>query len=99
MSPEQLLVLMQSFIASVLLIGPLLIAGRAMYRYFVPKNTVLRMQNWNDSIIRPVALCLFLTMVVSALYLMIVKPDFYALISPVEFVLGFFFFPLYKRME
>lgn len=99
MSQEQFLVLMQSFAASILLIGPLLILSRAVYRYFITEDSILRMQNWNDTIIRPVALVLFLAMVFAGLYLFFAQPNYYALLGPIEVILGFFFFPLYKRMD
>lgn len=99
MSPEQLLVLMQSFIACLLVIFPILLIARMVYRNMIPDTHMLRMSNWTDSVVRPVALCLFLLMLGFAFYLFFIKPDYYALISPVEFVLGFFFFPLYKKMN
>lgn len=99
MLQQQLLVLLQSFAACAFLILPMLLIARIAYRKTVPNTHMLRMSNWTDSIIRPVALVLFLLMIASVFYFFVIKPDFYALIAPIVFTLGFFFFPLYKRMQ
>lgn len=96
---QQLLVLVQCLTACMLILFPILVIARKVYREIVPNTHILRMSNWKDNIVRPVALVLFLIMVGSGFYFMVLKPDFYALSVPIVFILGFFFFPLYKRMN
>lgn len=97
MNGQELFILFQSFGASFMIIWPVLIIARYLYRKNTPDSW--HMSSWSDTIIRPLALSIFLIMVASALYLLIEKRNYYALIGPIEVFLLFFFLPLYKKMD
>lgn len=97
MNEHEMFALFQSFLLSFIVIWPVLMIARYVYRQNTPHSW--QMRNWSDSMVRPLAFVIFLVMLASAVYILIEKRNYYALIGPIEVFLMFFFLPLYKKMD
>lgn len=97
MNEHEMFALFQSFLLSFIVIWPALMIARYVYRQNTPYNW--QMGNWSDSMVRPLAFVIFLVMIASAVYILIEKRNYYALIGPIEVFFMFFFLPLYKKMD
>lgn len=93
----ELLALFQSFVYSVIIIGPLYLVGRSIFRTHGPE--CMQMNNLSDNVVRSLALATFLLMIASFIVILYNWSNWYALMGPIEVLLTFLFVPLYKKME
>lgn len=93
----EMLALLQSFVYSVLILGPIYLILQSVFRKHGPE--VMQLSNLSDNIVRSLALFIFLLMIGSFVFITYNWSNWYGLIGPVEFSLLFLFIPLYKKME
>lgn len=97
MNGSVMLALVQSFGASCFIFMP--------FMYFIKAAIVkfgtysMQIKNWPDDVVRGTAMFVFMTMVVSAILVMLHWDDWFGLLGPIQVFLALIFLPLYKEMD